>query len=275
MRQDDDRNLFADESDIFKEERKKSGAGSGQELPYETQEEDSSSDEADPYFEEEKPASPVRRILLIAGSIVAGIALGVGGYLFFTAGNKITPAGKQVVKVLPDEPGAVPMPPALPSGKPNVIPEVPVKTEPPSSETAQAKEAKSQDPLPKPETKKEPLPNPAAEKPKKEAAPAAAVKSQEKQQLPSKPAAHKEAPVFAKGKGLYYVQAGVFESQDNANAVARKIRQKGFTPTIMKVTDDEKKILYRVTVGRYSSHNKAAKVSEALGRQGVKTIVKQ
>lgn len=272
-KQEDDRNLFADESDIFGEEQKKSGAGFGTELPHDDQEEHSfSDDEADLSYEEEKPANSVRRILLIAASVVAGIGLGVGGYLFFTAGNKIAPAGKQVVKVLPG-PAAVPMPPALPSDKPNVIPEIPVKTEPQHPEKAQEKEVKSQESLPKSEARNEPLQKPAAEKPKQETAPAAAVKSEEKKPLPKQAA--KEAAPAAKGKGAYYVQAGLFENEKNANAVALTIRQKGFKSTISKVTDAQKRTLYRVTVGQHSNYKKALKVSEALGQQGVKAIVKQ
>jgi len=271
MREDNDRNLFADESDIFGEERKKSGAEAGQEPPHEDREDDSfSDDEADPYFEEEKPASPVRRILLITASIVAGIALGVGGYLFFTAGSKNAPMEKQVVKVLP-EPSGVPMPPALPSDKPNVIPEIPVRTEPQKAETAPAREMKPQDSLPKPEAKKETVQKAEVQKPGEATVPAAVVRSKEKKPLPQK----KQAPAAVKEKGAYYLQAGLFESQKNADAVARKIKQKGFTPTIRKVTDAQKQTMYRVTVGRYSSYKKAAQAADALGKKGVKTIVRK
>lgn len=240
-KEDDARNLFADESDIFGDELKKPHTEAEEELLQEKQEDDRFPDEdIDLSYEEEKPASPVRRLLLITASIVAGIALGVGGYLFFTAGNKHAPLEKPVAVVLP-EPVAIPIPPVVPIEKSNVIPEIPVKAEPQKTETAQAKEAKSQ----------------------------------EKKLLTPKQASKKETPAAAQGKGAYYVQAGLFESEKNANTVAQKIKKKGFTPTIRKVANVQKKTLYRVTVGSYRSHEKAIEVSEALGKKGIKAIVRK
>jgi len=140
-KEDDDRDLFTDESDIFGEELKKSRAGAEKRLKQVEREDDSFPEEdVDLYYEEEKPASLVRRILLIAVSIVVCIGLGVGGYFFFTAGSKQVPVEKQVAKTLP-EPAPVPALPVIPSEKPNVIPEIPVKSEPQKPETAQTKEA--------------------------------------------------------------------------------------------------------------------------------------
>ncbi|MBI5075959.1 MAG: SPOR domain-containing protein [Nitrospirae bacterium] len=274
-KEDKDRDLFTDESDIFGEELNKSGdRGKAQQEEYE--EDSFPEDDVDRSYEEEKPASPVRRILLIAASIVVGIGLGVGGYFFFTAGSKQAPAEKQIVKTLP-EPALVPapVPAAIPSEKPNVIPEIPVRTEPLKTETAQAKDAKPQESLPKPEARKEPVQKPEAEKSKKTAASAAAVKPEEKKLLSPKPAVNKEDLAAPKGKGAYYVQAGLFENEKNAKAVAQKIRQKGFTPVIRKVADAQNRTLYRVTVGSYSSHKKAVEGSDALGKQGVKAIVRK
>ncbi|MDP2156843.1 MAG: SPOR domain-containing protein [Nitrospirota bacterium] len=241
-RKDDDaRNLFTDESDIFGDELKKPHTEAEEELLQEKQDEDRFPDEdIDLSYEEEKPASPVRRMLLITASIVAGIALGVGGYLFFTAGNKHAPLEKQVTGVLP-EPVAIPIPPVVPVEKPNVIPEIPVKAEMQKPVTAQAKEAKPQ----------------------------------EKKLLTPKQASKKETPAAAQGKGAYYVQAGLFENEKNANTVAQKIKKKGFTPTVRKLENARKKTLYRVTVGSYGSHKKAVEVADALGKQGVKAIVRK
>lgn len=240
-KEDDDRNLFADESDIFGDELKKPRAEVEEKLPQEKQEDDRFSEEdIDPSYEEKKPTSLARKILLIAASIAAGIALGVGGYLFFTAGNKQSPVEKQVTNALP-EPAAIPMVPAVPLEKSKVLPEMPVKAEPQKSETASV----------------------------------AAEKSEEKKLLPPKLAAKKEAPAAVKGKGAYYVQAGLFENEKNANSFARKIKQKGFTPTVRKVANARKKTLYRVTVGSYRSHKKAVEVSEALNKQGVRALVRK
>jgi cell division septation protein DedD len=267
---DDARDLFADESDIFGKELKKPHAENSEKLPQEEQHDGFSEDEADLSYGQEKPESPVRRILLIAATIVVGIGLGVGGYLFFTAGSKKEPVEIKVAKVLPD-PVPMPAPAVMPSEKPMVIPEIPVKSEPQQSETAQAKEAKPQESLPKSETKEAPVQKAEAGNPKKEATSASAAKPEEEKKL----LLPKESSAAVKGKGAYYVQAGLFENEQNADAVAQKIRQKGFTPMIKKTTNAQQKTFYRVTVGSYSSFKKAAEVSEALGRQGITAIVRK
>jgi len=269
---DDDRNLFTDESDIFGEELNKSRAEAGGQLMQEKQTEDSfSENDGDLLFEEEKPANSLRRILLIVASIVAGIGLGVGGYLFFTAGSKHAPVEKQIVKTLP-EPAPVQAPPVIPSEKPNVIPEIPVKSEPQKPETAQAREAKSQEPPPIPETKKERVQKAEAEKPKKEATPAAAVKSEGKKPLSSKQAAEK-APAVTKEERGYYVQAGFFANEANAKAMAEKLKKLGYAPSVIKVESKDKKVMFRVAVGTYADFKKAVEISETLNKQGIKALV--
>jgi cell division septation protein DedD len=235
---DADRDLFTDESDIFGEELKKSRAGDRKKLYHEEQEEDSLlEDEVNLSYEEEKPASQVRRILIIAASIVVGIGLGVGGYFFFTAGNKHAPVEKQIAKTIP-EPAPVPVVPVIPSEKPNAIPEIPVKAEPQKPEIAQAKEAKPQEFLSKAEAKK-------------------------------------EAPVAIKGKRAYYVQTGLFENEANAKAMADKLRQKGYAPSVKNIEGKDKKVMFRVTAGTYANFKKAVEVSETLSKQGVKAIVRK
>ncbi len=271
-KEDDDRDLFTDESDIFGEELKKSRAEDRGKLPHEELEEDSfPEDDVDLSYGGEKPAGPVRRILLIAVSIVAGIGLGVGGYLFFTAGSKQAPVEKQIARTLP-EPAPVPALPVIPSEKPNVIPEIPVKSEPQKPETAQAKEAKAQEPLPKPEAKKESVQKAEAEKPKTETVPVAAAKSGKKKLLPLKQAT-KNAPASIKGKRAYYVQAGLFENEANAKAMADKLKQKGYAPSVNKVEAKDNKVMFRVTAGTYANFKKAVEVSKTLNKQGVKAIV--
>ncbi len=274
-KEDDDRNLFTDESDIFGEELKKSRAGDRGKLLHEEHEDDSfPEDDVDLSYEEAKPASPVKRILLIAVSIVVGIGLGVGGYFFFTAGSKHAPAEKQIAKTLPEpSPIPVPAPAVIPSEKPNVIPEIPVKTEQQKPEATQAKEAKPQDSLPKPEAKKEPVKKAEVEKPNKEKAPAAVSIPEEKKTATPKRAAGNEAGIAVKGKRLYYVQAGLFENEANANAVSDKLKQKGFTPSVKKIEGKDKKIMFRVTAGTYANFKKAVEVSENLSKQGVRAIV--
>ena len=198
----------------------------------------------------EAPASPFRRGLIIASSIIAGIALGIGGYLFFTAGTKHAPAQKQVTKVLPGPATASPAAPASPAEKPKSIPEIPVKQEPPDSATAKQKESKLREPVP---AKGKPAGKPAG----------AQKQPAEKAILPADTA-----------DTTYYVQAGVFGSRDNAAALVAKIKDAGFAASIKHVSAG-KKTLYRVIAGTYASHNKAVEMSESLNRKGFKTIVRR
>ncbi|MBI5633529.1 MAG: response regulator [Nitrospirae bacterium] len=270
-KEDDDRDLFTDESDVFGEELEKSRAENRGKLPREEHEEDSfPEDEVDLSYGEEKPAGSVRRILLIAASIVVGIALGVGGYFFFTAG-KHAPVEKQIAKALP-EPVPQPAPAAIPSDKPNVIPEIPVRTEPQKSDMAQAKEAKPSEPLPKTELKKESAQKAEAEKPKKEAVPVAAATVGKKTAAEKQPAG-KGTRAAVKGKQAYYVQAGLFGNEANAIAMAEKLKEKGYTPSVKKIEDKDKKVIFRVTAGNYANFKKAVEVSETLSKQGIKAIV--
>lgn len=274
-KEEHDRDLFTDESDIFGEELKKVSTGDRGKLHPEGHEEEIfPEDDIDISYEEQKTASPLRRVLLIAASIVVGIGLGVGGYFFFTAGGKQAPVEKQIARPLPEPaPVPAPAPAAIPLEKPNVIPEIPVKTEPQKPETGHAKEVKSQELTPKADAKKEPVQKAEAEKPKREAAPAVAAQSGEKKTVTEKKSARKETGAAAKGKRLYYVQAGLFENETNAKAVGDKLKQKGFTPSVNKVESKDNKVIFRVTAGTYASFKKAVEVSETLNKQGVKTIV--
>jgi len=96
--------------------------------------------------EENISSSPIRRGVMIAASIVTGIALGVGGYLFFTAGNKQQPVHKQVTKVLPAPSAGTPATPATPGDKQGRITEIPVKQEQEDQGTAKQRQAKVQEP---------------------------------------------------------------------------------------------------------------------------------
>ncbi|MBI5847110.1 MAG: response regulator [Nitrospirae bacterium] len=267
-KEDDDRDLFTDEADMFGEELKKSRA---EEKGLQEDDDRFPEDDADLAYEPEKPASSVRRILLIAASIVVGIGLGVGGYFFFTAGSKQAPVEKQVVKVLP-EPAPAPAPAAIPAEKPNVIPEIPVASEPKKSEITGAKEAKPQESLPKAETKKESVQKAEAEKSGKEAAPVAAA-SEEKKPAAAKQPAGKETRAAVKGKRAYYVQAGLFQNEAYATTMADKLREKGYTPSVKKITTKDNKVMFRVTAGTYPNFRKAVEISETLNKLGLTTIV--
>lgn len=198
-------------------------------------------------------SSPVRRGVMIAASIVTGIALGVGGYLFFTAGNKQQPVHKQVTKVLPAPSAGTPAAPAMPGEKQGRITEIPVKQEQEDQGTAKQQQAKAQEP----------------------AAPEGKVtgKAAEEKLQPAKKAVSKPVPVPAEGQ--YYVQAGLFGNKDNAVALAAKIRKTGYEASVKNEEGPDKKTLYRVVAGTYTSHKKAVEMSESLGRKGIKTIVRR
>lgn len=199
----------------------------------------------------EMSVSPIRRGLMIAASIAAGIALGIGGYLFFTAGNKQQPLQTQVTKVLPPPAASTPVAPATPGEKQGKITEIPVKQEPDDQGTTKQQQAK--------------IHEPAASEEK------VARKAPEAQTQPAKKAASKPIPA----DGPYYVQAGLFEHKDNAAALAAKIRKTGFEASVKNVDGADKKTLYRVVAGTYTSHTKAVEMSESLGRKGIKTIVRR
>ena len=211
---------------------------------------DESMDDYDPQAGE-APVSPVRRVLMIAASIVAGIALGIGGYLFFTAGTKQTPARKQVAKVLPDPVTVAPSAPASPAEKQKIIPEIPVKQEPPDSRAAQKKESKIKEPVPE------------------------EAKSPEKKDDPQKQPSKKAVPKPGAADTAYYVQAGVFENRDNAAALAARIKEAGSPASIQTVDSPGRKTLYRVIAGSSASHEKAVEMSASLSRKGIKTIVRK
>ena len=61
----------------------------------------------------------------------------------------------------------------------------------------------------------------------------------------------------------------------NAKALAGKLRQKGYAPSVKKVESKDKKVSFRVSAGTYTDFRKAVEVSEALSRQGIKTIVRK
>jgi|GEM_PF-744573 len=262
---DDD--LFSEEGDLFSKELKRSqddlsGGQPSEEIP----------DYGPVTDYEDKPAMSLKRILFIAASIVVGIVLGVGGYLFFTAGSK-QPVQKQAAKAAP-EPAPLPPPAALTPEKPAPAPDAavkpePVKPEPVKPETVQPKATEPSVKVPAETPKKEHVQKTEPEKPKKEQA-----------AVPAKPEQQKAAPVKQTKKeaaagqgGKYYVQAGLFENEKNAETVVSQLKKHGYSPSVKKVESKDGKTLYRVVAGNYQGFKKAVEVSETLNRQGIKTIV--
>jgi cell division septation protein DedD len=187
---------------------------------------------------------------MIAASIGAGIALGIVGYLFFTAGTQQTTARKRVTRVLPGPVAVAPSAPAAPADKPNIIPEIPVKQEQQAPGTAQTKEARIEEPSP------------------------AGAKNPEKKEVPHRQPAKEAVLKSGAADTAYYVQAGVFENRDNAVALAARIKEAGFAASIQNVDSAGRKRLFRVIAGSSTTREKAAELSASLSRKGIKTIVR-
>jgi CheY-like chemotaxis protein len=200
---------------------------------------------------DEPSASPVRRAVGVVAAVIAGIAVGVGGYLFFTAGTPKPPAQKQIKEVLPG-PVALPQPaPATPPAQPGAIPEIPVKEEPMSVGKSSQKEPTPQEPV----SKSEKAP---------EAGPAVS------------PGTQMKAPsASGRTNGMYIVQAGVFEKKENADALAEKITGMGVTASVTKIEGTGTKIVYRVIAGTFATRAEADQASENFKKKGITTIVRK
>ena len=87
-------------------------------------------------------------------------------------------------------------------------------------------------------------------------------------------AALEEPPVPAKNKiGIYYVQVGVFENEKNALSLSEELKKKGYDAFVFKQIREDKKILFRVLIGRF--HDKTEAVEYAgivLRKEGFKSI---
>ncbi len=275
-REGEEKDLFSEETDLFGDELEKSLDEVRQEPLRRLKEgSDAAGSEIDLTYENTS-SSPTRRIIMIAASFVIILAIGIGGYLFFTAGNKQAPVRKEVTKVLP-EPAAIP--PAPLSEKPGQIPEIPVKSEaqkpePPKAEPAPVKEEGTPKAA-KPEPKKDAVQTGVPEQAAKTAAPAAGAQPEAKKPETGKSETRASSAAAAKTAPAFTVQAGIFANEANAKALAGKIREKGHTPSITSIETADKKTLYRVTIGTYANHKNAAQVSETLKKQGIQTIVRK
>ena len=75
----------------------------------------------------------------------------------------------------------------------------------------------------------------------------------------------------AQPKAKYYIQAGVYSIKDNAKAMADKLKEKGFSASIRKVSGP---VPYRVEAGRYNTKKAAKKVVKKLKAAGFQVLVK-
>lgn len=65
----------------------------------------------------------------------------------------------------------------------------------------------------------------------------------------------------------YSVQVGVFLDENNANRLVRDLRDKGYTPIVLKATDDQFRVWYAVRIGAYTSKTSATQAAASIARQ--------
>ena len=76
----------------------------------------------------------------------------------------------------------------------------------------------------------------------------------------------------AAGK-LYRVQVGAFSKKENAQAMQKKLKGKGYSPIITAVTKADKSLLYRVQVGAFSKKANAQRLVAELKTKGFTGII--
>lgn len=65
----------------------------------------------------------------------------------------------------------------------------------------------------------------------------------------------------------YSVQVGVFLDENNANLLVRDLRDKGYTPIVLKATDDQLRVWHAVRIGAYMSKTAATQAAASIARQ--------
>jgi cell division septation protein DedD len=73
----------------------------------------------------------------------------------------------------------------------------------------------------------------------------------------------------------YSVQVGVFLDANNANLMARDLQDKGYTPIVLKATDDQSRVWHAVRIGAYMNKTAAMQAAAGIARQEkLKVIVR-
>jgi len=84
----------------------------------------------------------------------------------------------------------------------------------------------------------------------------------------SSPAASTSAPAAKQaGKAIYSVQLGVFKNENNAAALAKQFKGKGYDAFVMAGTARDKGTLYRVLIGRFEDKGKSAKLAAEIKKK--------
>ena len=87
-------------------------------------------------------------------------------------------------------------------------------------------------------------------------------------------AALKAPPVPARnGNGIYSVQVGVFENEKNAISLSEELKKKGYDAFVFKYIREDKKIFFRVLIGRFHDKTEAVEYAGIVHRkEGFKSI---
>ncbi len=181
---------------------------------------------------------------------VAIVVLGAVGFMFYSKGALFeTKTQKKAVTAKsdrsPQRAAQVNRPPVPQKQPADAGDETPAKPEVPAATPVAPR------PLPKPES---PVAPPADPK---------AVKSK----VPGTLADKQMTEPKETGKTVYSVQVGVFKSKKNASALTRRYEQKGYEAFTYKTSTGEKKILYRVLIGKFASKREAVGWAKKIGAE--------
>lgn len=73
--------------------------------------------------------------------------------------------------------------------------------------------------------------------------------------------------------GVFAIQVGAFSSKQNADALAKKLRLKGYKVLVVTARPSEKKTVYKVRVGGYATKAEASSAARVLSKQGYPTKI--
>lgn len=76
------------------------------------------------------------------------------------------------------------------------------------------------------------------------------------------------------GKAFYSVQIGAFKNGNNAEAMIKQYKEKGYEAFIYKSTPKDKEILYRVLIGKFENKKEAVKLAKNINaKENIKAII--
>ncbi len=103
---------------------------------------------------------------------------------------------------------------------------------------------------------------------------AAAPVTQEKSKASDAPSIKSKAEPAQTGHAVYCVQVGAFKNKKSALAVAKRYDRKGYETSVHKTSQGDKKIIYRVLIGKFSNRSEAADwAKKVAAEEKIKTAV--